>query len=54
MMKRKHTEGIESLTSVFKKQPVSDFLRPLAYNYRAYGYFCVGKFKVSKQILMLV
>ena len=53
MMKRKHTEGIESLTNVFKKQPVSDFLRPLAYNYRAYGYFCVGKFKVSIHIFIV-
>ena len=49
-MKRKHTEGIESLSNVFKKQSVSDFLRPLAYNYRAYGYFCMGKIKVSKNI----
>ena len=48
LMKRKHEEGIESLTTVIKKLP-SDFVRPMAYNYRAYGYFCSGKIKKALQ-----
>lgn len=43
-MKRKYDEGLDSLNSVLKRN-ISDFIKPLAYNYRAYGLFCQGKIK---------
>ena len=42
-MKRKFKEGIENLTKLINKDSIGDFLKPLVYTYRAYGYFCVGK-----------
>ena len=42
-MKRKYNEGIENLTKLVKNFNLGDFLKPLIYIYRAYGYFCVGK-----------
>jgi hypothetical protein len=44
-MKRKFDEGIENLSTILKRQ-TNDFLRPMAFNYRAYGLFCAGKIKV--------
>ena len=43
LMKRKFKEGIENLTGLINKENLGDFLKPLAYSYRAYGYFCLGK-----------
>jgi len=43
LMKRKFKEGIENLTKLINKDLLGDFLKPLVYTYRAYGYFCVGK-----------
>ena len=45
-MKRKFDEGITSLTEVIKNQNAIDPLRPMTFNYRAYGYFCANKIKV--------
>ena len=45
-MKRKHNEGVESLTNVLRKQGIPDLLKPLIYEYRAYGLICNGKIKV--------
>ncbi len=47
LMKRKFKQGIKSLSSLKKEMKLSSFLQPLVLNYRAYGYFCVGDFKVS-------
>ena len=46
LMKRKFDEGVANLTDVVKKQEITDPFRPMAYNYRAYGYFCSNKIKV--------
>ena len=43
LMKRKHEDGIKNLTTLVKTQTLGDFLKPLVYSYRAYGYFCLGK-----------
>jgi tetratricopeptide (TPR) repeat protein len=48
LMKRKYDEGIENLSTIIKKNP-SDFLKPMAFCYRAYGNFCAGKIKKSLQ-----
>jgi hypothetical protein len=42
-MKRKFKDGIEKLNELIKKYTLSDFLTPLVYTHRAYGYFCIGK-----------
>lgn len=44
LMKRKHEEGIDSLTQVIKRN-ASNFIKSMAYNYRAYGYLATGKTK---------
>jgi hypothetical protein len=43
LMKRKYREGIEHLSQLAKSENLSDFLRPLVYSYRAYGYICLAK-----------
>jgi len=43
LMKRKHKEGVQDLTNLVKNHNLGDFLKPLVYTYRAYGYFCLGK-----------
>lgn len=43
LMKRKHKEGIKHLTNLVKNFSLSDFIKPLVYSYRAYGYFCLSK-----------
>ncbi len=43
-MKRKFKEGTECLTSMVKGGNISDFLKPMLFTYRAYGYFCLGKY----------
>ena len=45
LMKRKFKEGTECLTSMVKGGNISDFLKPMLYTYRAYGYFCLGKYQ---------
>ena len=47
LMKRKFEEGVTNLTDVIKKQEVGDHFLPMAFNYRAYGYFCCSKTKVK-------
>ena len=47
MMKRKHAEGVESLSNVLRKQGIPDLLKPLILEYRAYGLICAGKIKVN-------
>lgn len=42
LMKRKFEEGIINLTNLISKNLVNDFLKPLVYQYRAYGLICVG------------
>jgi hypothetical protein len=43
LMKRKYKEGIENLSKLIKAYNLGDFLKPLVYTYRSYGYFCLGK-----------
>ncbi|EGR34644.1 hypothetical protein IMG5_005100 [Ichthyophthirius multifiliis] len=43
LMKRKYQEGIENLSKLVKGYNLGDFLKPLVYTYRSYGYFCLGK-----------
>jgi len=43
LMKRKYKEGIENITNLIKNFSVGEFLKPLVYSYRAYGYYCLGK-----------
>ncbi len=42
-MKRKYNEGLDNLTNLVDNFPLNDFLTPLIYTYRAYGYICNGK-----------
>jgi hypothetical protein len=42
-MKRKYKEGVEHLSNLVNNFALSDFLKPLLYSYRAYGFFCLGK-----------
>lgn len=43
LMKRKHKEGVKILTNLVKNFQLGDFLKPLVFVYRAYGYFCLSK-----------
>jgi hypothetical protein len=45
LMKRKFREGIDNLTQLASSQQVSDFLKPLVFSYRAYGFFCTSKYE---------
>lgn len=47
LMKRKHKEGIKNLTNLDKNFNLGEFLKPLVFIYRAYGYFCLGKHQKS-------
>lgn len=40
LMKRKYDEGIEALTKLVNSASISEFLKPMIYQYRAYGYIC--------------
>ncbi|EGR32790.1 hypothetical protein IMG5_070720, partial [Ichthyophthirius multifiliis] len=40
LMKRKYKEGIHCLTELINKNTLNEFLHPLVYTHRAYGYFC--------------
>ena len=40
-MKKEFQDGVVSL-SLLKKINSGDYLMPLVYIYRAYGYFCLG------------
>lgn len=42
-MKRKYKEGVDHLTNLINNYPPTNFLRPLLFQYRAYGYICIGK-----------
>jgi hypothetical protein len=53
-MKRKYTEGIENLTNLVKNFSMGEFLKPLIYTYRSYGYFCVGKHQKAFNDLVYV
>ncbi|KAL4437922.1 hypothetical protein ABPG74_001093 [Tetrahymena malaccensis] len=54
LMKRKHKEGIRNLTNLVKNYSLGDFLKPLVYTYRAYGYFCLGKHQKSLNDLQFI
>ena len=43
LMKRKYKEGVDHLTNLINNYPPTNFLRPLLFQYRAYGYICIGK-----------
>ncbi|CAD8212992.1 unnamed protein product [Paramecium pentaurelia] len=45
LMKRKFDEGVETLTTLITKHQVTDFLKPLIFQYRAYGYFCQSQYQ---------
>ena len=42
-MKRKYKEGVDQLSNLITNFTVSDFLQPLLYQYRAYGFICLAK-----------
>ena len=44
-MKRKYKESIDSFSIIEQKYTLNDFLRPIFYQYRAYGYFCLSMHK---------
>ncbi|KAM3146723.1 hypothetical protein pb186bvf_001253 [Paramecium bursaria] len=54
LMKRKFEEGIVNLTNLISKNLVNDFLKPLVYQYRAYGLICVGQHQKALQDLQVV
>lgn len=43
-MKRKYKEGLDNLTTLVEKFSLNDFLTPLIFTYRAYGFICESKF----------
>ena len=45
-MKRKFQEGNSSLSKLQEKFELGNFLKPLFFKYRAYGYFCEGNHEV--------
>lgn len=50
-MKRKFPDGNTGLFKLQQNFDLGNFLKPLLFKYRAYGYFCEGKHEVinSKQ-----
>ena len=46
-MKKKIKKGVELLSTLLKKQHLYDYIKPLAYSFRAYGYFCQSKYTHS-------
>ena len=42
-MKRKFKEAIETFNQIEAKHNLNEYLKPLFYQYRAYGYFCTGQ-----------
>ena len=54
LMKRKFQEGVDLISTVLKSPNIGDFLKPLAFNYRAYGLFCLGKHQKSLEDLLYI
>lgn len=44
LMKKKIKRGVDILSQLIKKQNINEYIRPLAYSFRAYGYFCQCKY----------
>jgi hypothetical protein len=44
IMKKKFKKGIENFSVLCKRENLSDYIRPLVYSFRSYGYFCQHKF----------
>jgi hypothetical protein len=53
-MKRKHQEGVDFLNRLLKQANVGDFLKPLIFNYRAYGLFCLGRHQKALEDLQYI
>ena len=47
LMKKKIKKGVDILSQLIKKQNINEYIRPLAYSFRAYGYFCQCKYTHS-------
>ncbi|EAS02746.2 tetratricopeptide repeat protein (macronuclear) [Tetrahymena thermophila SB210] len=43
LMKRKYKDAIDNFNLITSNFSLGDFMKPLFYVYRAYGYFCLGK-----------
>lgn len=54
LMKRKFKEGVDKISQIIKRQKFGDFLRPLLFNYRAYGLFCLGQHNKALQDLIFI
>lgn len=53
-MKRKFDEGIKILMQIGSNIAGVDFLEPLIYKYRAYGYFCMSNYEVKDLSLLIM
>ena len=53
MMKKNYQEGIKILTELLeeKDKPLSNFLKPLFYSTRSYGYMALEKYQNAKEDL---
>ena len=53
MMKKNYQEGITELTKLLEddEKPLSNFLKPLFYSTRSYGYMALGKIRNAKEDL---
>ena len=53
MMKKNYQEGIKILTELLEDQdkPLSNFLKPLFYSTRSYGYMALEKYQNAKEDL---
>lgn len=54
LMKRKYKEGLDNLTTLVEKFSLNDFLTPLIFTYRAYGFICESKFNKALKDLQTV
>ena len=43
LMKKKFKEALEIFDKISKQYQLGDFIKPLFYIFRAYGFFCQGK-----------
>lgn len=46
-MKKKIKKGVDVLSQLIKKQNMNEYIRPLTYSFRSYGYFCQCKYTHS-------
>jgi tetratricopeptide (TPR) repeat protein len=54
LMKSNHLEGIRALTRLVNSGHYSSYVRPLLYAHRAYGYFCLKRYRQALNDLKLL